>query len=295
MQITIYTDGACDIHADNQPGGWAAILQARDGDGKVVKEKVISGGAENTTNNQMELTAVIEGLKALTRPTTVRIFTDSLYVKDIATGAKKVTRNKDLWQKYFRSADRHVLDWIHVAGHSGDKLNERCDRLAVKEKRARTKSQSGSADVADSTPETEVSVYISTALDAKKRACAYAAQVIYKDRAREISEFLYGKTEPESTLIGAIKALESVRPKETVTVYTAQEYLTKGMNSWVNAWNRNDWKTKDGSPVKYKRHWQRLRELSTGRTVQFQFVKARQTIPYFQRGKEIATDLLIRD
>ena len=64
MQITIYTDGACDIHADNQPGGWAAILLAIDENGKVIREKVISGGAENTTNNQMELQAVIEGLKS---------------------------------------------------------------------------------------------------------------------------------------------------------------------------------------------------------------------------------------
>ena len=80
MQIKIYTDGACDVHADNKPGGWAAILQATGDDGAVVKEKVISGGAENTTNNQMELTAVIEGLKLLTHATKLTIVTDSLTV-----------------------------------------------------------------------------------------------------------------------------------------------------------------------------------------------------------------------
>ena len=68
MQITIYTDGACDIHAENKPGGWAAILQAIDDQGDLLKETVISGGAEHTTNNQMELTAVIEGLKKLSEP-----------------------------------------------------------------------------------------------------------------------------------------------------------------------------------------------------------------------------------
>ncbi len=295
MQIRIHTDGACDIHADNQPGGWAAILQALDDEGKVIKERVISGGAENTTNNQMELTAVIEGLKALKRPTTVTIFTDSRYVKDIAIGAKKVTLNKNLWQAYFRIAEKHVIAWNYVAGHSGDALNERCDRLAVKEKRSRTYLHSDSTDIRDSAPETNVSIYISTAVDRKRIATAFAAQVIYRESAEEITDYLYGKTEQESTLIGAIRALERLRSKESATVYTAQEYLAKGMNTWVAAWNKNNWRTKDGNSVKYKHHWQRLRELSGGRVVHFQFVKKRKSIPYFQLGKEIATGLLNRD
>ena len=294
MRITIYTDGACDNHADNQPGGWAAILQATDDDGAVVREKVISGGAENTTNNRMELKAVIEGLKALKRPSKITVVTDSRYVKDIATGAKKVSRNKSLWQEYYRNAERHHIDWKYVAGHSGDVLNERCDRLAVKEKRARAYFHSGSTESGESAPETAASIYVSTAIDAKKKACAFAAQIIYPESAQELSEFLYGRTEQEATLIGAIRALEKLRPEESATVYTAQEYLAKGMNAWVKAWNKNNWKTRYGSPVKYKRHWQRLRELSAGRIVHFQFVKARQTIPYFQIGKEIAADVLNR-
>ena len=89
MQITIYTDGACDIHADNQPGGWAAILCASDECGNVIKESIVRGGREMTTNNQMELTAVIEGLKALKRSSNITVVSDSRYVIDIAGKAKK--------------------------------------------------------------------------------------------------------------------------------------------------------------------------------------------------------------
>ena len=139
MQITIYTDGACDIHADNQPGGWAAILRAADASGAIVKETVLSGGAESTTNNQMELTAVIEGIKALKKPAEVTIFTDSRYVIDIARKAKGAKLNRALWQAFFDIAGPHQIDWRFVKGHAGDALNERCDRLAVAEKNRRAK------------------------------------------------------------------------------------------------------------------------------------------------------------
>ena len=131
MQITLYTDGACDIHAENQPGGWAAILRAVGDDGEVIREKVISGGAEHTTNNQMELTAVIEGLRLLTQATGLTIVSDSRYVIDIATNKKKAVKNKALWKNYFQLAKVHYMEWTYVAGHSGNELNERCDKLAV--------------------------------------------------------------------------------------------------------------------------------------------------------------------
>ncbi len=295
MQITIYTDGACDIHAENQPGGWAAILRAVDENGKLLKETVLSGGEENTTNNRMELTAVIEGLKALKRPAQVTIVTDSRYVIDIATGKKKVTRNKTLWRDYGRRGESHQLDWKYVAGHSGNELNERCDRLAVKEKRARMNSRPESDASQDAEPETDAAIYITTVVDSKKKACAFAAQVIYKESAQEIKQLLPGNSEQESTLVAAIRALEHQRQYESATVYTAQEYLSKGMNEWLPAWVKNGWKTRNGEPVKYQRHWQRLRELTKGRTVHFRFVKRRTNIPYFQLGKEIAVGLLNHD
>ena len=294
MQITIYTDGACDIHADNQPGGWAAILQAVDESGKLVKETVVSGGAESTTNNQMELTAVIEGLKALRRQSAVTIVSDSRYVIDIARGAKKVGKNRSLWKAYFEIAGQHMIDWKYVAGHSGNELNERCDRLAVAERRRFTKPAADSAAEQWSTTDTDVLVYLSTQYSGKSKTTSWAAVIVEGGVTRELSGLLTDTTELEGTLIGAISSLKSLPPGKSATVFTAQEYLAKGMNLWLAAWAARKWKTRNGEPVKYQAHWSELQKLSDGRELHFRFVKARGDSPYFQRGKELAAESLQR-
>ena len=132
--VTIYTDGGCEPNPGT--GGWAAILSC---DGK---HKELSGGAPNTTNNRMELTAALEALKALKRPCTVLLYTDSEYVKKGITewlpswkrrGWKRKTggiKNLDLWQELDALAQTHDIEWRWVRGHSGDPFNERCDELA---------------------------------------------------------------------------------------------------------------------------------------------------------------------
>ena len=133
--VDIFTDGACS--GNPGPGGWGAIL--RHGD----TEKELSGGAAETTNNRMELTAAIEALEALKRPCTVRIYTDSVYVKDgitkwIAgwkrngwkTAAKKPVKNVDLWQRLDVALGAHDIAWNWVKGHAGHPENERADELA---------------------------------------------------------------------------------------------------------------------------------------------------------------------
>ena len=294
MQITIYTDGACDIHADSQPGGWAAILQATDENGAVVKEKVVSGGAENTTNNQMELRAVTEGLRLLTRATALTVVTDSRYVIDIATRKKKVVKNKSLWQDFFRVADGHYIDWEYVAGHSGNELNERCDRLAVAEKNKRAKPKTQSPSETATIPKGMAGIYLSTRYASKLKATAWAAVVVSGADERELSGRLENKSELEVTLIGAIDCLESVPAAQDCIVFTAQEYLSKGMNQWLAGWIAKGWKTRGGESVKYQNHWQRLHQLREGRHVQFRFVKARDDVAEFQRGKELTAEVLNR-
>lgn len=292
MQIRLYTDGACDIHAANQPGGWAAILQATDEAGELAKERVASGGGERTTNNQMELTAVVEGLKLLTRPATVTIHSDSRYVIDIARGAKKPVKNRKLWQAYRELAGRHMIDWKYVAGHSGDALNDRCDKLAVAERRKFAmpdpSSDTRSATATDST----IQVYLSTQLNRKSKATAWAAVITEGGVEREVSGRLEGVSELEATLIGAIRSLESLPPGKSTTLFTAQEYLSKGMNLWLVGWQARGWKTRGGEPVKYQSHWQRLRSLSSARKLEIRFVKQRDGNAYFQRGKELAAERL---
>jgi len=140
-QVKIYTDGACS--GNPGPGGWGAVLIYGD------HEKDISGGELDTTNNRMEMMAVIEGARALKDPCELSIFTDSTYVmkgitewlegwkaKGWKTAAKKPVKNKDLWLELEEELARHKVDWNWVKGHAGDKYNERADQLAYKESQA---------------------------------------------------------------------------------------------------------------------------------------------------------------
>jgi len=133
--LTLYTDGAC--KGNPGPGGWGALLRY----GEVEKE--LWGGEEATTNNRMELQAVIEGLSALTRPSSITIVTDSQYVKNgmtqwihnwkrngWKTAARKPVKNADLWQQLDELVQTHDVHWEWVKGHSGHPENERADQLA---------------------------------------------------------------------------------------------------------------------------------------------------------------------
>ena len=133
----MWTDGACS--GNPGPGGWAAIMRSGP------HEKEISGGDPATTNNRMELSAVVEGLRALRRPSRVEIVTDSAYVAQAwnarwlqrwqgngwRTADKKAVLNRDLWEALLVAAAPHEIRFTRVKGHAGHELNERADRLAV--------------------------------------------------------------------------------------------------------------------------------------------------------------------
>lgn len=134
--IEIYTDGAC--RGNPGPGGWAATLQS----GEHLRE--LSGAEADTTNNRMELTAVIRALEALKRPVKARVHTDSEYVRrgitewmanwkkrDWRTADRKPVKNRDLWEQLDVLAQRHEIEWKWVPGHAGVPGNERVDRLAT--------------------------------------------------------------------------------------------------------------------------------------------------------------------
>lgn len=139
--VHLYTDGACS--GNPGPGGWAAILRYED------REKELSGGETSTTNNRMELTAIIRGLEALNKPCRVMIYSDSRYVVDAinkgwlkdwitrgwrkaaAKGRGKPVLNVDLWEQLVKLMERHQVELHWVRGHRGHPENERADRLAV--------------------------------------------------------------------------------------------------------------------------------------------------------------------
>lgn len=134
-EVTIYTDGAC--KGNPGPGGWGALMIAGD------NRRELCGGELATTNNRMELTAAIEALRALKRPTRVRLFTDSKYVMQgietwihgwkkngWRTSDKKPVKNMDLWQALDTLVAAQQIEWRWVKGHSGDPGNERADALS---------------------------------------------------------------------------------------------------------------------------------------------------------------------
>ena len=138
-----YTDGACS--GNPGVGGWGAVLLAEKNN-KIIKRKEISGGLVDTTNNQMELIAAIETLKALKKYTEICIFTDSNYVKkgitewlpswkknNWKTSSKKEVKNRKLWEELEELVNRNKVDWLWVKGHAGNIENERADFLAREE------------------------------------------------------------------------------------------------------------------------------------------------------------------
>ena len=134
-QVDIFTDGAC--KGNPGPGGWGCLLRM----GK--HEKELSGSAPDTTNNRMEMTAVIKALNTLIEPCSVTVHTDSRYVIDGMTkwiegwqrkgwinASRQPVRNSDLWHDLIEAAQRHQIEWQWVRGHSGHEENDRVDRLA---------------------------------------------------------------------------------------------------------------------------------------------------------------------
>ena len=141
MKVTIYTDGACS--GNPGPGGWGAILMAAG------HKKEISGGEKNTTNNRMELSAVIFALEQLNRPCEVDLYSDSAYVVNAfnqhwiagwvkngwRNSAKAPVANADLWKRLIELTKTHKVNFIKVKGHADNEFNNRCDELAVEQSR----------------------------------------------------------------------------------------------------------------------------------------------------------------
>jgi len=139
-EVTIYTDGACS--GNPGPGGWGSILMIND------NKKEISGGSPDTTNNIMELTAVIEALKLLKRPCKVDLYSDSAYVvnaflqkwiygwikKNWKTASNEPVKNKELWQELYSLTKVHDVTFHKVKGHADNEFNNRCDELARMER-----------------------------------------------------------------------------------------------------------------------------------------------------------------
>jgi ribonuclease HI len=287
--VTIYSDGG----ARPNPGfgGFGVVMIFDDH-----TEKELSGGEKETTNNRMELTAVITALDALDSAHEVDLYTDSEYVKNgitqwIKSWIRKEWRdvkNPDLWQRLHRVTQRHNIKWHWVKGHAGHVFNERVDELATREIE-RISGKKVERKVEPETPsiQADVSIYISADYSFDDKRGGWGALIVQGNQERELSGAESNSSENQLLLIASARALETLNTRLSAAVYTNSEYVQKGMSQWIKGWVKKGWRTSSGEPVKNRELWERLLKASEIHSVQWVYqTKAQST--YTQRVYQLA-------
>lgn len=306
--VVIHTDGAC--KGNPGPGGWGVILQLAG------VEKELFGGEEHTTNNRMEMMAVIKALEALTRPCEVALTTDSQYVikgvsewlegwkkRNWRTASKEPVKNADLWKVLDSLLSRHDVVFNWVKGHSGDPMNERADKLANKgvaslrqNKGSQAKDQSpkpadGQASLnfkpADSLP--PIRVYADGSCR-KSKAGGWGVITIDQGVEQEFSGYALETTNNRMELQGPIEALKLLPPGRAAHITTDSQYVQKGIEEWIKDWRRRGWRTASNEPVKNVGLWKELEALCEERTVTWKWVKGHAGDHYNERADNLAQE-----
>lgn len=264
-QVTIYTDGGCEPNPGT--GGFGVVMIFED------RVEEFSGGAEETTNNQMELIAAITALEALPQPYNVTLFTDSQYVKNgieswlktwvknnWRTASRQPVKNQDLWQRLHQATQRHNITWQWVRGHAGNHYNEKVDQLAAAEI-ARLKGKPVPAPIADksaqeSAPESDIQVYLTALYNFDLRQGGWRALIVTLAGEKELGGKESHSSENQLLLTGLVAALQSLPKGKKAAVYTQSEYIQKGMTAWMKGWIKNGWRTAKGDPVKNRELWE---------------------------------------
>lgn len=254
MLVTIYTDGG----ADPNPGigGWAAILSAEG------REKILTGNDPWTTNNRMELQAAVAALGALKQPADVNLYTDSEYLSRGITQwiqrwqsagwqrKGKPIPNADLWQELWKLEEQHEVEWHWVRGHSGNKMNERVDRLA---RRARQEITPIS-DIESDAPR----LYVRASCKGNPGPGGWGV-VLERDKETEQQS----GSEPKTTnnrmeLMGVIEGLRLLPEDSGVNVFSTSDYVITGATKWIAGWRQRDWRKRDGKPISNQDLWLEL-------------------------------------
>jgi len=278
-KVTIYTDGGADPNPG--PGGWAAVMIEVAG-GRV---KEISGGEKFTTNNRMELTAAIRALEALKVRCDVRVLTDSQYLRRGVTewlpswtsrGFRRkdgALQNEDLWRRLAELIGDHEVGWGWVRGHSGDRYNERADRLATAARAKLLGTKTAAADPGPAIGPGESEVYLRVSCAGGKGG--WAALVRRDGEERTLAGGESPTTANRLDLLGAATVLESLPAGGAVALHTGSDYLRNGATGWISGWKKRGWKTQEGAPVQNRELWQRLEKGMEGRRVRWPAVKGR--------------------
>ncbi|MDY7094758.1 MAG: ribonuclease HI [Acidobacteriota bacterium] len=282
--VTIYTDGGADPNPG--AGGWGAVL-VHPGTGR---RRELSGGAEETTNNRMELTAAMEALDSLRKPCEVDLYTDSQYLRQgitrwlkgwIARGWKRkgggAVLNADLWRRLQQATERHRVRWHWVKGHAGHELNERADELATAEIRKRQKAERKENGAG---PAVDVEVFLKVRSVGPRGG--WAALIRDDSGENTTSGLQRGVTANRLDILAACEVLESLPEGTSVAVHTGSDYLRNGASQWLQGWRRRGWKTGTGDPVKNADVWRRLDSLMARRKVSWPVTKGAK-VPEFKQ------------
>lgn len=288
--IRLYTDGGC--RPNPGPGGWGVVVLAP---GKQPRE--LSGGEPATTNNRMELQAALEGLAVVDAGQRVEIVTDSEYLRrgitewlagwrarGWRTAAGGEVQNRDLWERLDAAIGPREVRWRWTKGHAGDRWNERADRLAA------AAIPGAQLPVED---DDAVHLFVAVARAAKHGRSSWAAVL----RFREHESFLAHSGGDESAnrthLQSAAGALEHLKRKVRVHLYTTSDYLKDGATAWIGRWRSAGWTTREGKPVANRDLWQQLDRAMARHDVRWHVVSKDELPPEIEEAKRRAREALV--
>ena len=295
-EIIIYTDGACSPNPG--PGGWGAIILQ---EGK--KPVELSGSGGESTNNRMELTAVISALAEIKTPHRITLYTDSQYVKNgitswidgwqkknWQTADKKPVKNVDLWKALLEQVKRHHVSWEWVRGHAADPWNERADELAVA---ARKKETAGTRSVpVDKQSVSPEKVYLYTGVTCKHSSGigAWCVILCWRRHVKVMGARAEWLTANQLYINAVIEGLSTLTRQFPVEVHTHSGYLKDGATSWLSGWQKRNWLTREGAPVSNRELWQKLAALLKRFEVSFHLDDRDNPLCFMQEAKELARE-----
>lgn len=285
--VTIYTDGACNPNPG--PGGWAAILLW-----PRAKPQELCGAETQTSNNQMELRAVLEALTVLDGPHQVVLFTDSQYLRrgitewlprweerGWQTQAKQAVKNQDLWQALATEAKRHHLEWQWVKGHAGHKWNERVDQLA------RSMIPAVPLPLGDTAA---IHIFAAASYLGKQQSGGWGVVLHYQETTKTLNGHQPASSANRMHLTAAIQGLQAIKKPLPIHIYTSSGYLRDGMTRWVTGWQRQNWITKSGQPVSNRDLWQGLISAAAPYQIHWHLVNKKDLPDLMIRAKSLADE-----
>tara|TARA_Y100001970_G_scaffold287961_1_gene413949 strand:+ start:7896 stop:8843 length:948 start_codon:yes stop_codon:yes gene_type:complete len=251
--VSIYTDGACDPNPG--PGGWAAIIIIDS------QQKQLQGSELNTTNNRMELLAVINALSYLKPNCKITLHTDSKYVQKGITewiakwksnnwknSKKQPVANQDLWKKLINVIDLHQINWKWVKGHSDNYFNNLVDSIA----------RSSIVYKQSSTNSKGLNIFIGASYINPNGPGGWAAIIINENQSKILAGQQKDTTANKLQLWCVLQALQHIDFNKQINIHTSSKYLYQGANEWLSLWKKRNWKSQSGQSIKHKKLWENV-------------------------------------